>query len=145
MSSLLRTFLSFHLIPQATFVGYSFFYVVFLRITKLIRTRSMSISGSLPLDWVFFCGKWLGGSSTINGASAMVLLSSRHFYRTLSLIQPFTEQSVVLNTGDAVKTKNTPIAIAALKIWRYLSIALSSLSNILHYSLEMPLCQINNS
>ncbi len=75
----------------------------------------------------------------------MVLLSARHFYRTLSLIQPFTEQSVVLNTGDAVKTKSTPRAIAALKIWRYLSIALSSLSNIPHYSLEMPLCQINNS
>lgn len=45
----------------------------------------------------------------------MVLLSDRHFYRTLSLIQPFTEQSVVLNTGDAVKTKSTPMAIGGSK------------------------------
>jgi hypothetical protein len=46
--------------------------------------------------------------------------------------------SVVANT-DVAKPTHTPIAIAALKTLASLSIALSSLSNILRYSLEMPL------
>lgn len=52
--------------------------------------------------------------------------------------------SVVANT-DAAKPTHTPIATAALKTLASLSIALSSLSNILRYSLEMPLGQINHS
>ena len=59
---------------------------------------------SSPARLVFLHGKQLGGSSTIGGSSAMVLLSERHLSR----------YSVVANTG-AAKPTHTPIATAALK------------------------------
>lgn len=44
---------------------------------------------SSPARLVFLYGKQLGGSSTIGGSSAMVLLLERHLSHSFSLIQPF--------------------------------------------------------
>lgn len=93
---------------------------------------------SSPARLVFLYGKQLGGSSTIGGSSAMVLLSERHLSPFIFTYPALSRYSVVANT-DVAKPTHTPIAIAALKTLASLSIALSSLSNILRYSLEMPL------